>query len=193
MGDREKTKYVILGMLALGKCTGYDIKKFIGETIAHFWIISYGQIYPILKQLVIDGFAVMETQVQRGKPNRNVYTITEQGVKTFQEWLKAPAEFVGPGNETLVKLFFGAFGDIPARIRDVERYMELVNEKYQQYLAIEKELERQVGRSPHIPFWLVTLRTGILEGQITLQWCNETLTKLHDMGSSEGKKKRKER
>ena len=49
------TAYVILGMLALGPRSGYDIKQFADFSTRHFWATSYGQIYPELKRLTEAG------------------------------------------------------------------------------------------------------------------------------------------
>ena len=45
------TGYVILGMLALGVRTGYDIKAIVDRSTRFFWAASYGQIYPELRRL----------------------------------------------------------------------------------------------------------------------------------------------
>ncbi len=55
------TGRVILGMLALGKGTGYDIKQFVDKSTRHFWAASYGQIYPELRRLEQQGLI-------RGRP-----------------------------------------------------------------------------------------------------------------------------
>ena len=49
--ELSKTSYVILGMLRLGKRTGYDIKALVDVSTRFFWAASYGQIYPELKRL----------------------------------------------------------------------------------------------------------------------------------------------
>ena len=49
------TEYAVLGMLALGPGSGYDLKKRVEGSIAHFWSESYGQIYPILAHLASQG------------------------------------------------------------------------------------------------------------------------------------------
>ena len=53
--DLTPTGRVILGMISLGKCTGYDIKHFVDKSTRHFWAASYGQIYPELKRLEEQG------------------------------------------------------------------------------------------------------------------------------------------
>ena len=45
------TAKVVLGMIALGERTGYDIKRTVEKSTAFFWGASYGQIYPELERL----------------------------------------------------------------------------------------------------------------------------------------------
>ena len=49
------TGRVILGMIALGKQTGYDIKQLVDRSVRFFWAASYGQIYPELRRLEVQG------------------------------------------------------------------------------------------------------------------------------------------
>ncbi|MDH3629255.1 MAG: PadR family transcriptional regulator, partial [Acidobacteriota bacterium] len=48
MPDRSSSRYAVLGILTLEPMSGYDIKKFIETSVAHFWRESYGNIYPLL-------------------------------------------------------------------------------------------------------------------------------------------------
>ena len=65
------TGRVILGMIALGKQTGYDIKQFVDKSTRHFWAASYGQIYPELRRLEEQGLIVgHDRAVRRARPDR---------------------------------------------------------------------------------------------------------------------------
>ena len=55
MAKANKSRYAILGMLALEAASGYQIKKEMEESTSNFWHESYGQIYPILKLLTENG------------------------------------------------------------------------------------------------------------------------------------------
>lgn len=46
MNDKNRTKYIVLGILALEPSTGYAINKMIKSSTNHFWNESPGQIYP---------------------------------------------------------------------------------------------------------------------------------------------------
>ena len=60
----KRSKYAILGILSLGSMSGYDIKKMFEKSIGNFWSESYGQIYPLLKALVDEGFATSSIERQ---------------------------------------------------------------------------------------------------------------------------------
>lgn len=64
------TTYAILGLLTTDCHTGYDIKQMMDTSLNHFWKISYGQIYPTLKKLVEDGWAVVTDTAQESKPDK---------------------------------------------------------------------------------------------------------------------------
>src|SRR5437899_10500693 len=107
MVKENKSRYAILGMLALKPASGYGIKKLMEQSTSNFWSESYGQIYPILKRLTEEGLATSHAEKQEGKPERNIYALTEQGKAELVNWLGEPAEEAPARIETLLKLFFG--------------------------------------------------------------------------------------
>jgi hypothetical protein len=59
---RLGSRYAVLGMLSMGLKTGYAMKKHVERNLGHFWSESYGQIYPVLRQLVADGLATCKEE-----------------------------------------------------------------------------------------------------------------------------------
>src|ERR1700744_2658432 len=104
------TGRVILGMIALGSQTGYDIKQLVDKSTRHFWSASYGQIYPELRRLEEQG--LIEGQYEhRGGPARTVSTLTQAGRGALGEWLEpegAPPFEVR--DEGMLRLFFSDIG-----------------------------------------------------------------------------------
>lgn len=83
-------KTLCLGILSFGDTTGYDIKKMsVYGAMSHFIDVSYGSIYPALDRLTKDGLITCREEQQEGKPDRKVYSITEQGRAALQEALQA--------------------------------------------------------------------------------------------------------
>ena len=73
------TKYAILGLLTIGCQTGYSMKKMMDESLNHFWKISYGQIYPTLKNLLDEELITVQEQSESGKPDKKAYQLTSLG------------------------------------------------------------------------------------------------------------------
>src|ERR1700691_4128902 len=99
---------VLLGLLTIEPMSGYDLGQMIRVSIGHFWNESYGQIYPNLKKLEAQELVTAKTERQKGKPDRNIYSITPKGRERVALWLALPPQPEVPRNEMLLKLFFGS-------------------------------------------------------------------------------------
>ena len=99
------TGYVILGMLRLGKRTGYEIKQLVDDSTRFFWAASYGQIYPELKKLEDAG--LIRGEAEQGGRQRRAFDLTEAGERALDEWLRATSDIgVELRDAALLKLFF---------------------------------------------------------------------------------------
>ena len=81
-------KTVCLGMLTSGDASGYDLKKCFESSFGHFFAAGYGSIYPALSSLAESGLVTCENVPQDGKPDRKVYSITEEGRKELMRSLE---------------------------------------------------------------------------------------------------------
>ncbi|MGX1724326.1 PadR family transcriptional regulator, partial [Bacillus haynesii] len=107
MTKRNHTTYALLGLITAGYRTGYEMKQMIDQSLNHFWKISYGQIYPALRQLTETGWAAASPALSDKKPDRKEYLITDEGQKALQSWLEEPInDIASEKNEFLLKLFF---------------------------------------------------------------------------------------
>jgi DNA-binding PadR family transcriptional regulator len=172
------TEYAVLGMLALGPGSGYDLKKRIEGSVAHFWSESYGQIYPILARLASRRLVERRLERQKGKPDRFVYSITAEGRERLGAWLAEPAREQPFRSELLLKLFFGRRRPVEESIRHVERFREKQQVLKRGYADRERELLRKHRAHPDLPYWLMTLRFGATRANALLRWSEETLKAL---------------
>src|SRR2546422_3572915 len=145
------TEYAVLGMLAFGPGSGYDLKKRIEGSIAHFWSESYGQIYPILAHLASQGLVERRLERQKGKPDRHVYSITEEGQERLGAWLTEPARDESFRSELLLKLFFGRRRPVEESIRHVEHFREKQQALRREYADVERALRRVRRGHPDSP------------------------------------------
>ncbi|MDO5500487.1 MAG: PadR family transcriptional regulator [Propionibacteriaceae bacterium] len=106
-------KHAILGLLAEGPLTGYDLKHRIDE--AGVWSADQSQIYRTLATMTADGWVTRHTVVQTDRPSQHPHQLTEAGRAEFQRWLGAPPEAPGgPRDPFDLRLWFGAH--LPAAV-----------------------------------------------------------------------------
>jgi DNA-binding PadR family transcriptional regulator len=111
------TSYALLGLLTTHEMSGYEIKAFADHTVRHFWAVSYGQIYPELRQLEQLGL-VESYDAAVGGRRRTIYRPTKSGTEALEAWLAEPVEAsMELRDELLLRLFFSDQGDPEDRKR----------------------------------------------------------------------------
>ena len=177
------SRYAILGVLSRRAMSGYDVKKLIERSIAHFWNESYGQIYPSLNRLAAEGLAERRRERQRGKPDRHVYSLTSKGRAELLRWLALPARLEPVRSELLLKLFLGRAGPVANSAAQIEHVQTRHRALLDTYDAIERQLRKDMRGHPELPYWLITLRCGQHRSRAMLAWCDETLATLNRLGA----------
>jgi len=161
------TGRVILGMIAFGRTTGYEIKTFVDRTTRYFWAASYGQIYPELKRLEDQGLIRGRPEPSGGRA-RTVYELTESGTAALEHWLGAEQE---PSyelrDEGMLKLFFS--DSLPERRIDIVRAMRVREERD---LAHLRSIEPHAAKGPTGSY--LTLQMGIGSTEWIIKWCEAT-------------------
>lgn len=98
----------ILGFLSYTSMTGYDLSKAFDSSVKFFWYAQASHIYLELTKLEQKNFVSCEQIIQTDKPNKKLYTITDDGKKEFLGWLSAENKETSKGmkNAFLMKVFF---------------------------------------------------------------------------------------
>ena len=180
---RPRSRYAVLGMLSTGLETGYAMKKHVEANLGHFWNESYGQIYPILRQLVEEGLATCQVEQQAGARRRKRYALTPAGGNELRAWLVQPTESQPPRLELLLKLTFGERVPVEACEQLIRDPREPCYRDIEHLAGIESALRETPGRHPDQPYWLMTLRYGRAVRKAERVWCDETLEDLQEIRS----------
>jgi PadR family transcriptional regulator AphA len=175
---------VLLGLLTIQPMSGYELGQTIRESVGHFWNESYGQIYPNLKKLASGGFVTSKSERQKGKPDRQIYSITQKGRERVATWLAVPPQPEIPRNELLLKLFFGGQAPLEISIEHVKRMMESESAVLRVIGSIEKEI-RKNGQYSDVPYWMMAVRFGQLELEAHQRWAQETLAELNKLAKKQ--------
>lgn len=177
---RKRSAFAVLGFLAAGPRSGYDIKKAISRSTSYFWNESFGQIYPILQRLEAEGLiARADTPPSGGRQSQN-YAITEAGLAVLKDWLAMPVSRLATRNEYLLKMFFGRHV-APAVMID---HLRAYRRELEQELAIFEEYRAgyddaiAAGRGRPLVYLIAPLEFGIRGHRTQIEWCNDTIRAL---------------
>jgi PadR family transcriptional regulator, regulatory protein AphA len=162
---------VVLGLLAHGPRSGYDIKAAVDRSTRFFWAAGYGQIYPELRRLEREGLVEGE-QAPRGGRDRRVYKLTPAGREALIEWLLGESVTIELRDESLLRLFF-------ADALPHEQALLLLEGRkrgHEEYLEILRAIDALPGADP--TFVDLVLRWGIEFNEWGARWCEEQLNRL---------------
>ena len=163
---------VVLGLLALGPRSGYDIKTVVDRSTRFFWAASYGQIYPELKRLEEDGLVEGEDQPNGGR-SRRVYRLTAAGHEALHDWLLGATVTIELRDESLLRLFFA---DVLPR-DEALLLLEGRKHGHEEYLEVLRAIQALPG-GPDPTYVDLVLRWGIDFNEWGARWCEEQLQRL---------------
>jgi PadR family transcriptional regulator, regulatory protein AphA len=166
------TGRVLLGMIAYGRRTGYEIKQLVDKSTRHFWAASYGQIYPELRRLEEEGLVRSSSEPSGGRA-RTAYDLTDAGRQALQEWLAAEHElFYELRDEGMLKLFFSDVAP-DTRIENIRAMRAQNQRKYDQLAALQADKSHEMPTGPQL-----TLQMGLAITSCLIEWCEATERRL---------------
>jgi DNA-binding PadR family transcriptional regulator len=129
------TEGVVLGLLAEGERSGYDLLKRAEGSVGHMWAPAKSQLYAVLPRLVDAGLAKRRSVKRRGRPEKQVYRLTPAGRSAVRSWLAdAPAR---TWDELLLKVFFARLASRAALLRHLDDAADTQRAFLAQYEQIE--------------------------------------------------------
>jgi len=169
-------RHAILGFLATSPMTGYDLRKHMEVSVAHFWPADQAQIYRTLAKLVQDGLVEVHVIPQHDKPNRHEHHILPAGIAELDRWLASSTEYEPTREPFLLQVFFG--GRLGPE--HVGRLLAQRRHDAEQLLAALRAVERGASEAPerqHLSLEqrlrLATLANGIAHAEAELKWIDE--------------------
>lgn len=104
-------RYVVLGLLIVAPRTIYQLNKQFQVLL--FYQASLGSIRTALQALVRDGNATVTETIENGRLKK-IYSPTERGIATFQEWMHSPISGSNLDTAMLSRLYFLGLIDAPS-------------------------------------------------------------------------------
>jgi DNA-binding PadR family transcriptional regulator len=155
-------KLALLGLIALKPASGYDIKRIIDRSIYFVWNVTGPQIYNTLRTLRDEGLASGEAIAQKGRPDKQLHTITAKGMQALHEFANEPVRASITRDEVLLRIFFGNFADDEVVMRELGAYLDRIRNERAFMEATEARIEAHPGeRHRAREFQLLSLRLKV--------------------------------
>ncbi len=179
-------KYALLGFLNYLPMTGYELKRYYDVSANYLWHAKLSQIYTTLKKMEEQGLLTSEVVAQESRPDRRVYTITEEGRAELRQWLAEPMTRLHVHKEPLLlKFFFSAQLESEVLMTELHLQRKMREKQVARYYEeIPRAIQEVVDDYPQLEkdalFWRATLRYGQMFAEMNLQWLNETILMIEE-------------
>lgn len=178
-------KHGILGLINYHEMTGYEIMQVFRDSLNFFWKAQTSQIYRELQTLENQKWVDKVFVPQQGKPDKNVYSITEEGRCELLRWLSDGNPGMNPRTPLLMKVFF--MGEL-SREENI-RYFEGLKSYCQIFLKSLADVPGHIeGYSAYLDdrekamYWKMTVEYGRMNMQMCLEWAQSCIDQLKAKG-----------
>lgn len=161
-------RYGLLGLLAEGPASGYDLTRQFQEALGTVWPAQHPKIYAELGRLAADGLIEVESQGARG---RKAYRITDAGLTEIRRWLTEDDIDHTLRLEPLLRSFFFWLmepGDLAARLGAEAEFFAATAAQLGEFAAAKDRGE--YGDSPPTQSLRIAIEAGVRLYQALADW-----------------------
>ncbi|MEV0590307.1 PadR family transcriptional regulator [Nonomuraea cavernae] len=169
-------RHAVLAALLDGEYSGYQLTKIFDIGVSNFWYAAPQQLYAELTKLEADGLVTGREVVQRGRPNKRVFKVTEAGLGELAAFAATPAKPLVIRDDLAVKVHAVDLLDpapVIEQLHDRAREAAAKLEVFEQLLLrLRGELDEEtfLRQSEHVGPYLSCLAGCRLERE-TRAWC----------------------
>jgi PadR family transcriptional regulator AphA len=158
-------RFALLGLLAVEPASGYDLKRAINRSTYFIWNATGPQIYNTLHNLREEGYITSKSLAQKGKPDKQIHTITASGRAALKDFMGKPIRASVTRDEVLLRIFFGNFANTNTIKRELSAYLDRIRHERSTMEATEARVNAHPGAKHEARrFQLLSLRIKV--GQI---------------------------
>ena len=182
--------HAILVSLCEQSGSGYELARRFDRSIGYFWAATHQQIYRTLRTMEADGWVDVDVIAQRGRPDKKVYDVTDDGRAELTRWIAEPLSGRGSTvtdgrtRELAVKIRGIAYGEASAvtalhaqvamlrreRAELLDTYLGFAKRQFSDPSALEGSALHQY----------LVLRGGIRAEEGSVDWLDEVRAALGD-------------
>lgn len=168
-------RYLALGLLMKGPNHGYQLDQDLAEKFGMIWKAGQTKLYITLSALEKNGLLRTKLEPQENRPDRKVYHLTDQGRKTFLDWVSEPVSSLRAARvELLAKLRFYEWLDLlePGRLIQAQKeiFQNMIDEwkadqAQESDLFLHHVYEFRISQAQFINDWLADIECKLLPGE----------------------------
>ena len=169
----NKLSYGLLSFLSTEPQTGYDLMLRLNQ----FWRTTHSAIYPLLTELEEKGYVNCTLIEQSIKPDKKLYSITDQGFETLKNWITSTTNAVVVKDEMQLKFFCIQFLDkeiIETLLNEMEnRCAKALNTYFKSLEKLKNMVNGNINsfNSPKMGAFIL-LQKKIGETKLDIKWCS---------------------
>lgn len=169
-------EFAILGLLHDGPVHGYELRKELTSALGIFRALSYGSLYPALRQLVESGWIHETEEPAAGlggssKRPRITYELTADGKEHFQDLVAAPGPDAWDDDDFDVRFAFFSRTEAQVRLRILEGRRSRLEER----LARIREISAR-NRERMDSYTLALQQHGEERAEREVRWLEELIS-----------------
>ncbi|GKX29273.1 transcriptional regulator [Vallitalea longa] len=170
-------KHGLLGLLHYGSMSGYELDKFFKSSLNFFWQANRSQIYRELNKMEDEGWLTSKIVFQTEKPNKKLYTITDEGKNEFEKWLTIDCvdDALFTRNPLLLKTFFAGERGDDDNIRMLEDFKERCEKEL---MNIQQACRSRCEKNKDEIYWSITADYGEYYYDMCINWAKNSINKL---------------
>ena len=142
----ESLEFALLGLLHQGPLHGYELRKRLMTIFGPFRALSFSVLYPQLKKMVISEVIEAKEIGVTSRRTRIVYSITDKGIKRFEELNSAVTSESWEDEGFGVRFAFFSPTTTPNRVRILEGRLRRLEEKSEVLRAELKSAPAAIDR-----------------------------------------------
>jgi DNA-binding PadR family transcriptional regulator len=173
MGKRASVlELAVLGILHESPLHGYELRKRVNALLGPLRVISYGSLYPCLKDMVAAGLLTTEEPAGDGTNRRSriVYKLTAEGKERLQEQLAEGGPSTWEDDSFGVRFAFFAQTDADVRLRILEGRRSRLEERREKVGSALGRTRERLDR-----YTLELHQHGLESVDREVRWLNELI------------------
>lgn len=170
-------RHALLVTLLDGEASGYELAKRFDVRVASFWHAQAPQLYAELGRMEKDELVDGRRVLQERRPNKRVFSLTEQGRSALVRWLHEPSRLNATKDELLVRMAAVDHMEPAAALAAIDERRAQASAQLASYdgmaaLLLRGRTEEEFLQTARRIGPYLSLRRGIAYETSRIEWCD---------------------